>query len=319
MMQKMKIINSISDIELSDSVGITIGNFDGTHLGHRELLASIKDDCEKNGLKLLLITFNPHPVLILNPQHNYLINTYEEKSDLIGGLGIDYYLEIPFSRDFSTLGAAEFLDNFILQNASVKKMYLGHDFCFGTKKEGDFDFAANYCKEKMVEVVSLDSFKLKNNIVSSTKIRNLIKAGDVDLAKDYLGRDFFIMGRVIRGEGRGRKIGFPTANLSYFPFRLIPSRGVYITQTEYKGNLFYSLTNIGINPTFNGASDIHVETHLIDFSLDIYGDVLKINFIKKLREEVKFASVDDLVKQINHDVLAAKSFFVENPSYTETG
>jgi riboflavin kinase / FMN adenylyltransferase len=286
-------------------IGITIGNFDGVHLGHQRILQNIKKKCEKEGLAFVVITFTPHPLVILKNQKNFLISSYGERRKRIQSTGADFIHELEFTRDFSTLLPEDFLAKYILKTGKVQKIFLGYDFAFGANKSGDHNFVKKYCEEQRseIEVIVLDEFKQAEKIVSSSLVRKTILAGNLEEAAGYLGRNFQLCGRVIKGEGRGKMIGFPTANIEIPRERILPPFGVYATLVEYKGGRYLSLTNIGNNPTFKNDNEINFETHLLDFDEDIYGEEINIFFIKKIRDEVKFESVNDLITQIGKDVL----------------
>ena len=291
------------------NIHVTIGNFDGVHLGHREFLNQIKKDCIQDNVKFVIITFVPHPLQILKSHTGFLINTYEERRELLASVGADYLFEIDFTRDFSTLPPEVFLEKFIFSFAGIAKIYLGHDFAFGANKSGGFNVAKAFCDSRKTQLVLQQEYKINNNPVSSTEVRTVIQNGYVQNASQLLGREYFISGRVIKGEGRGKKIGFPTANLGYSKELIIPAKGVYITNVKIKNIIYNSITNIGINPTFNTGYEIHVESHLLDFTQDIYGDEIRVSFIKKLRDERKFPSVNDLVNQIGIDIKLAREYF----------
>ena len=305
----IKKIEELKEIYSEENVQVTIGNFDGVHLGHREFLLKIKNDCKKQKAKFVVITFVPHPVQILKAQAGFLINTYIERRELLESCGVDYLLEIDFTRDFSTLLPGEFLDRYVFSFSGTRKIYLGHDFAFGANKSGDYHLAQKLCENKKITLVLQDEYRLDNHSISSSTIRQVIVNGDLEEASELLGRNYYLSGRVIKGQGRGKQIGFPTANLDFSNDLLIPARGVYITQTQISGMNYNSLTNIGYNPTFNQGHEINIETHLLDFNRDIYGDVIKVVFLKKLREEKKFSSVNELIAQIDIDVSIAKAFF----------
>lgn len=305
----MKIINNISEIHQSENIFFTIGNFDGVHLGHQQFLKKIKDESRKNNSKFLAVTFVPHPSFVLKNQHSYLINTYEERRVFLEKMGVEYLYEIDFNRDLSTMAPGEFLDKYLFVHKGIKKMFLGHDFAFGANKSGDFHFVENYCKGKNIELIIQDEYKFNERNVSSSVIRNLITSGQLDDVPKILGREFSLSGRVIKGAGRGKQIGFPTANLGYEKECIVPAIGVYITKTHFKEMTYFSVTNVGKNPTFNDGNEIHIETHLLDFNVDIYGEKLNVSFVKKLRDEKKFSSVNELIQQIKTDVLLVKDFF----------
>jgi riboflavin kinase / FMN adenylyltransferase len=308
----MIIIKKIEELEKNyneDKLQVTIGNFDGVHVGHREFLSRIADDCKKSKSKFVVVTFIPHPVQILKAQSGFLINTYSERRELLAECGVDYLLEIDFTRDFSTLSPETFLKNYIFAIPGVHKIYLGHDFAFGANKSGDHKLAKDYCEKVNVQLILQDEFKCQGEVVSSSVIRSSIQKGEMEKVRSFLGRNYFLSGRVIKGQGRGRQIGFPTANMEYDKELMIPAGGVYITQTRIKDMVYNSVTNIGINPTFNMGHAINIETHLLDFSRDIYGEELRVSFLKKLRDEKKFSSVNDLIAQIDHDVKVAREYF----------
>lgn len=305
----LKQISELKNLYNEDKIEITIGNFDGVHLGHREFLSRIHNDCKKTKSKFIVVTFVPHPVQILKAQTGFLINTFTERRELLAQCGVDYLLEIDFTRDFSTLLPEDFLEKYIFAFAGIEKIYLGHDFVFGANKSGDFKLAKNLCEKKLVSLILQDEFKLDNHSISSSVVRTSITAGDIEKANSLLGRSYFLSGRVIKGQGRGRQIGFPTANMDYDKELIIPAKGVYVTQTSIKDMIYNSVTNIGINPTFNMGQVINVETHLLDFNRDIYGEEMRVSFLKKLRDEKKFSSVNDLIAQIELDAQHAKDYF----------
>ncbi len=305
----VKDLKELKSIYNENKVHVTIGNFDGVHLGHREFLHQIKKDCIQDHAKFVIVTFVPHPLKILKAHSGFLINTYEERRELLASCGADYLLEIDFTRDFSTLTPEEFLSKYIFSFEGISKVYLGHDFAFGANKSGDFHVAKAFCEKKKTSLMLQQEYKIKSASVSSTEVRNAILAGDIPKANELLGRNYFLSGRVIKGEGRGKKIGYPTANLGYDKELIIPAKGVYVTQVKIKDMTYNSVTNIGVNPTFNTGYDVHVESHLLDFTQDIYGDEIRVSFIKKLRDEKKFPSVNDLVEQITIDADLAREYF----------
>ncbi len=299
----MELIKSIKEVDRP--FGVTIGNFDGVHLGHRAMLGEIKEDCKNLGLELVVITFNPHPIQILRPRENFLINSYDERRQLIEDEGVQYFLEINFTRDFSTLGPEEFLNDYI-QSENLKKIFLGYDFAFGANKQGDAGFVEKYSKDRNLDFKILDEFVASEKGVSSSKVREQLKSGNVEVARKLLGRDFYVSGRIVKGEGRGKIIGFPTANISYDEARIIPQRGVYATRTIYRDQTYFSVTNVGLNPTFCERDSLSVETHLLDFENDIYGEFIKVEFVKRIRDEKKFSSVNELVGQIKKDAVESR-------------
>lgn len=309
----MKILQNLLDIPKVDGkypeVGLTIGNFDGVHIGHRQLLQKIKAECKGKNLKFVVVTFVPHPQKILQPEkERFLISSYEHRRRLLKQLGVDYLVEMKFTRDFSTLSAECFLKDHLLIYPGLKDFYLGYDFAFGANKEGGYDLVKEICRPLNVEVEIQPKFEFKGKVVSSSLIREKITTGLVDEVDEILARPFHMEGLVIKGEGRGKKIGFPTANIQVSPDLIVPAKGVYVTRTIYNGMTFNSVTNIGNNPTFKDTHQLHIETNLFDFDSDIYGEMLDIQFLKKVRDERKFPTVNDLVSQIKADVDFAKKY-----------
>ncbi len=305
----MKIIEQLNAIDKNIEVGVVVGNFDGVHVGHQRLLKSILEDCKKEKLELVVVTFVPHPLQILSPANHTLLNSYKDRRALLSEQGVNYLCEIDFTRDFSTLSPTEFLERFLKNAKSVKKIYLGHDFHFGANKAGGIKIIDKFCQENKINFKQEKEFKFKNSNVSSTVIRKKISQGEIEQVSELLGRNFFITGNIIKGDGRGKKIGFPTANIDFFHDRLIPKRGVYITQTMSDGMIYNSVTNIGFHPTFNESKKLIIETHILDFDLDIYGEDIVVYFMKYIREEKKFTSVNDLIKQINLDITTTEKYY----------
>lgn len=308
----MKVLDNLLDLTAADygtpGIGLTIGNFDGVHVGHQQLLKKIKRDCEAKDLKFVVVTFVPHPQKILQPEKDrFLINSYDQRRQLLEAIGVDYLVEMKFTRDFSTLPPEEFLDKYLLSYSGLKNFYLGYDFAFGANKQGGFDLAKSLCQTRSVHVEIQSKFELDGIVVSSSRIRQKLSEGALTEADKLLGRPFHLEGVVVKGEGRGKKIGFPTANIQVSPDLIIPSNGVYITRTIYKEMTFQSVTNIGHNPTFKDSQVTHIETNLFDFDTDIYGETLEILFLGKIRDERKFPTVNDLISQIRADVEKAKN------------
>ncbi len=307
----MQITTSLPEIKNDQGqaipIGLTIGNFDGVHAGHRQLLEKIRLECQKNNLSFVVVTFIPHPQKILQPEkERFLLNSYEKRRELLSALGVNYLVELKFTRDFSTLPPETFMKNHLFNYEGLRNFYLGYDFAFGANKQGGHDLATEICRPRGINVEIQPKFELSGQVVSSTSIRELLLGGKVDEATKYLGRTFHLEGVVIKGEGRGKKIGFPTANIQVSPDLIVPQNGVYVTRTRYQNMTYQSVTNIGFNPTFKEGRQVHIETNIFDFDTDIYGEQLEIEFITKLRDEKKFPTVNDLIDQIRTDVETAR-------------
>jgi riboflavin kinase/FMN adenylyltransferase len=312
----MKILQSLLEIPKLNGdfpeIGLTIGNFDGVHLGHRELLKKIKETCLAKELIFVVVTFVPHPNKILRPEkERFLINSYFQRRKLLQSLGVDYLVEMNFTRDFSTLTADEFLQKHLLVYPNLKDFYLGYDFAFGANKSGGSEIVKSLCMPAHIEVEVQPKFQFNNTVVSSSLIRDSLVNGHIHHVEELLSRPFHFEGVVIKGEGRGKKIGYPTANIQVSSDVIVPQKGVYITRTKYNHMTYNSITNIGNNPTFKDTDHLHVETNIFDFESDIYGESLDVEFLHKIREEKKFPTVNDLIAQIKADVLFAKNYFLD--------
>jgi riboflavin kinase/FMN adenylyltransferase len=289
---------------------VTVGNFDGVHLGHQELIRRVKSHASLIGGTAVAVTFRPHPHFVIRPSREpHLINTYEEKCELLGRYGADIVVEQPFDREFSNTTPEKFVDEFLLGRLATKVLYLGYDFAFGRERAGSVDVLRELAAARGVEIHVLPALQLDGRTISSSGIRKDLDAGDMNAASRGLGRPFFLRGLVWRGEGRGRTIGVPTANLKT-ENRRYPRVGVYATRTLWRGLSYQSISNIGYNPTFKGdGSDLplKIETHLFDFNEDMYGDEIQVDFYEYLRPEKKFAGVNELLAQIREDSAAARA------------
>ncbi|MBY0316142.1 MAG: bifunctional riboflavin kinase/FAD synthetase [Bdellovibrionales bacterium] len=304
----MKIFKSIDDVKnaVGESVaGLTIGNFDGVHRGHQSLIQELKATASAG--PLAVITFDPHPVEILTGISVERIFKVKEQMRFLAELGIDYTFVIPFDAAMAQVKAKEFLDRFIFDIFKPKTMVVGYDFVFGHKREGTIHILQSHAISKNCKVLQVPPLKLNNEIVSSTAIRECLRAGDIEKANRFLGRTFFIEGQVLKGYQRGRKLGIPTANLGV-DRTVIPQSGVYTTRISIDGREYTSVTNIGHNPTFANQQRT-IETHILDFDQDIYGKVVRLFFYSRVREEKKFSSLDELKQAITHDIDHSRNYF----------
>lgn len=309
----MQLVKKISDLKVLRPLGVAIGNFDGVHFGHQCFLLEMIRQCRRGGLDVLLITFLPHPLEILSPEPFYLLSSYEEKRQMLERLGVDHLLELPFTRDFSSLSPKLFMDQVLFAIPNIRKIFLGHDFSFGANRAGTIEDCKQRALRESVDIIVQDQFLKEGQRVSSSMIRDALFQGDVQCAQGFLDRPYSLCGRVIKGDGRGRTIHFPTANLEYLPKRLTPRSGVYVTKTTYGNSVFQSVTNIGRRPTFKDSDPNIVETHLFDFDKDIYGEEIKIEFFSFLRGEKKFSSANELILQIREDVNKCQKYFEDHP------
>lgn len=310
----MKIISSLGEIPQHERLAITIGNFDGFHLGHQDLIKNFKNECQRLKCQSVVMTFNPHPQQIINTNHSFrMLYSHEHKIEFLKKSGIDYVVVISFDRDFSTLSPQQFLEKYIFIHSELKAIFLGYDFVFGSNKAGTLEIIQSYVKSVLknnqLELKRLPEFKVDGTVVSSSRIRDCLQNSQIKKANKFLGRAFSVEGIVTKGDGRGRTIGFPTANISHDPILQLPHGGVYITQTTTSGLVFQSVTNIGSKPTFSDSLQNNIETHIFDFNSMIYGESISVEFLEKIRDEKKFNNVNELIEQIRLDCTVAKNYF----------
>ncbi len=303
----MKIYTDLEQIQ--DKVPnpfVTIGNFDGVHLGHQKLFSEIVNKARKSNGTSVAITFDPHPLKFLKPGVIRLISTLEHKKELIQQAGIDILVIIPFTADFARITAADFVRRVLVGTIGVRELVVGYDYAFGRGRQGDISFLKARGREYGFSVIRIDALYEKGLLVSSSRIRQLIAEGQMGDVCRFLGRYYQIRGQVQMGRQRGGKeVGFPTANLSISEEDLCPKRGVYVIQVIHNGQIYGGVANIGYNPTF-GGNKLVAETHIFDFDDDIYDQSIKINLLRYLRGEKKFTGVEALAAQIRIDIVTAK-------------
>ena len=285
---------------------VTIGNFDGVHLGHRFIFRRLVEEAHREGRPAVAISFDPHPKMVLHPERRpfYLITSPEEKIGLLAGLGIDAFILIPFSLEYARTTAEEFVRGILWERLRIWRILIGHDYTFGRGKEGNEAFLTEAGRRLGFEVEVMNAFCVGDTVISSTKIREALLAGDVRFAATLLGRPYNLGGRVIYGNQRGVRLGFPTANIA--PDKeLVPAHGVYAVRVLRKGKSHDGILNIGFNPTFADKKR-SVEVHIFDFQKDIYGESLEILFIERIRDEVRFESPEKLIAQIDRDIARAR-------------
>ncbi len=284
---------------------VTVGNFDGVHLGHQMLFAEVVGRAHHHDGTSVVVTFDPHPLKVLRPDSIRLISTTQQKIELIEKAGIDVLVIIPFDRDFAATTAHDFVEDILVRTIGVKELVVGYDYAFGRGRTGNIDFLKARGQEKGFPVTVIEPYYEGGMLVSSTKIRQLVAMGRMRDVRTLLGRYYQIRGEVQRGKQRGgREIGFPTANLRISEEDLCPKRGVYVTQVIYDGKCYGAVSNIGYNPTF-GENRLVAETHIFDFDDDIYGKPIRINLLRHLRGERKFKGTDELAAQIRQDIKVA--------------
>lgn len=303
----MQVIDGIRNLTspLGGSV-LTIGNFDGVHLGHQVLLNRVVTLARESKVPSVVMTFEPHPVKVLHPDRKLMrIFDFEDQRKCLEAAGIDQLVVEPFSREFSQVGAERYLSEWIYRPFSPKAVIVGYDFSFGAERKGSIEFLRSRSSELGITVEVIPPVKVDGELCSSTRIRQALEVGDVALARQLLGRYFYAEGLVERGAGRGRTIGIPTANLRTTA-ETLPRQGVYGVFAVTRHGRYKAVVNIGSNPTFIHSGHISVEAHLFDFTDDIYGEELKLEFVDRIRDERKFSSADELVKQIRLDIEKAR-------------
>ncbi len=302
----MQIIKTFRDeSKISQGSVVTIGNFDGIHLGHQALINKAVRLSRNLGLESIVVTFDPHPIEVINPSIEFeYISSLDDDTDFLENLGVDKLIVIPFSNEVSSLSAEQFL-SVLFDMLSPQIIVVGTNHRFGNDRQGDIDTLLYFaeCRDIMIKIV--EPVQIDGQIVSSTRIRSLIKEGYIEKANKMLGRNFRLSGRVVQGAKRGVSLGFPTANL-VFHKRVLPSPGVYSTISRILDKKYKSATYIGKSPTFAGKI-IQVETHIMGFNQYIYNQTLKVDFVAKIRDDIQFNNRIDLVKQIRQDVREAET------------
>lgn len=305
----MKIYEGLNNIPLIPNPVVTSGTFDGVHLGHQKILNRIREIARKIEGETVIITFWPHPRLVLYPDEHKLrlLSTFEEKTKLLRSFGIDHLITIPFTKEFSQLSSQDFIEKVLIEKIKTKKLVIGYDHRFGKNREGSFEYLKENNSEFSFDLEEISRQDVDEIGVSSTKIRTALVTGNVTTATNYLGRPYELNGLVIKGQQIGRSIGFPTANV-HIPndYKLIPMDGVYAVDTFVNGSLFKAMLNIGNRPTVGGTKKT-VEAHLFDFQGDLYDKQITIYLREFLREEKKFENLEELKKQLVVDQKMAKS------------
>ena len=312
----MKIYNHLSEFKKLANAVTTIGTFDGVHFGHQKIIKRLCELAKATGGESVILTFFPHPRMIIDPENQDLkmINTINEKAETLEALGVDHLIITPFTRDFSNLSAPEYIKNILIDTIGTKRIIVGYDHRFGKDREGGMPELENFAGTYDYDIEVIQEQDVNDVAVSSTKIRKALLDGDVALAAKYLGYFFSISGPVIKGDKIGRTIGYPTANIFVEEtYKLIPSDGIYAVTVELPANgsrsvLYKGMAYIGQRPTINGMTR-NIEVNIFDFSQEIYGQNIKMTFLKFLRHDVKFTGLDALKEQLKLDKEATLAFF----------
>lgn len=305
----MKEYYDISEFNCPKGTVVTIGTFDGVHLGHKSILKRVVEAARINDLESVLLTFYPHPRMILqNDDSLRLLNTLDEKKELLRAIGIDHMVIHPFTKEFSRLTAVEYVRDILVNQLHAQKIIIGYDHRFGRNRTADINDLREYGSTYHFEVEEISAKELDDVTISSTKIRNALWDGDVETANNYLGYNYMINGTIVPGRGIGKNLGFPTANLQVDKYyKLIPKHGVYITQARIEGTLYHGLTSIGTNPTV-GGSKATIETYFMGIDEDLYQRHITLEFLSWIREEKTFDSIVELQSAIAEDEKKARQY-----------
>lgn len=300
----MKVYRSLDNYNIKNTF-LSIGTFDGLHLGHQKLINRLVELAKTKNAPTTLLTFWPHPKIVLsnNSSDIKLLNTINERISLIEKLGVDNLIIFPFTKEFSKFSAKDFIKKILISQIKIKGLVIGYDHSFGHKKNNEIISISAEAKKHDFYLEKIKAFVQENTTISSTEIRNALSIGNIELTKKYLSYNYQFSGTVIHGKRIGNKIGFPTANIKIDEeYKLIPAKGVYAVKVHIKNNIHYGMMNIGCKPTINNSlKEISIEVNIFDFNENIYGKEVKIIFLARIRDERKFASLDELKKQLQKD------------------
>jgi len=313
MVNKVKVHTSIAAYDGNAPAVVTIGTFDGVHIGHKEIIKRLNDVAAKENLESVVLTFFPHPRMVLQKESEIkLINTIAERKEILSKTGLKHLIIHPFTSQFSRLTALEFVRDILVKKLHVKKIIIGYDHRFGRNRTATIDDLKLFGNQYGFEVEEISAQQLDAVSVSSTKIRKALAEGDIQTANAYLGYPYTLHGTIVKGKGIGHKLGYPTANLKIAEaYKLIPKNGVYVARSAINGKKVFGLTSIGTNPTVGGTSQT-IETFFLDTDCDLYGSTITIEMLTKIRNEEKFASVEALQSAIKKDESFARNFLAEN-------
>jgi riboflavin kinase / FMN adenylyltransferase len=299
----LKIYRNIEDFPKIEFPVVTIGTFDGVHVGHQQIIKRMIEVAKKNNGETVLVTFSPHPRLVIHAdsQNLKVINTQDRKYQLMEQFGIDHLVEIPFTKEFSKTSSNDFIENIIVKGLGTRKLIIGYDHHFGKNRMGDYNKLFDLGLKYGFKVEKVNAQSVNNINVSSTKIRKALEEGKIKVANQLLGYEYSITGKVVEGNKIGRKIGFPTANIDLLDqYKLITANGVYACRAKWNGKFFNGMSNIGVRPTVNHG-ELTIEINIFDFKENLYGQEITIFFVDRIRDEIKFANIEKLRLQLIKD------------------
>lgn len=305
----MKIFHSINEFHSDKKTILTLGTFDGVHIGHAAILKKLTQNTRNGEFESTVLTFFPHPRMVLQGKSDLkLLNTINEKIELLEKIGIENLIIHPFDESFAQLSAEEFVKSILVDQLHIQKIIIGYDHRFGKNRTANIDDLMVFGKQYDFEVEQLSAQEIDAISISSTKIRTALEEGNIHLANEYLGYAYFLSGTVVKGRQLGRTIGFPTANIKLEEeYKLVPKNGVYVVRAEIEGKLIFGMMNIGFNPTVEGKTKT-IEVHFFDFNADIYDSRIKIAILLRIRSEKKFESVELLINQLKEDQIFSKQY-----------
>jgi len=309
----MKIFNGFEELTTIKNAVLTIGTFDGVHIGHQKILQKLQEEAYKIDGETVLFTFYPHPRMVLNPTNHglKLIQTQEEKIEKLKKIGLENLIVQPFTSEFSNLSAKDFVEKFLIEKLNVKKLVIGHDHQFGKNREGTLEFLKEMSIKHNFEITEIPAQEINEVNISSTKVRKAIESGDIDVANAYLGVPFELNGVVVKGKQLGRTIGFPTANIELqSDIKILPKKGVYAVEIQLSDFTYYiGMMNIGNRPTISNELKETIEVNIFDFDQSIYSIEIKVKLFGRIRDEFKFDSIEKLKEQLTKDEKTCRNYF----------
>jgi len=299
----IQVFRKLSDIKYDKNTVLTLGTFDGIHLGHQQIISAVVEKAKKNKMRNFVLTFDPHPRKVLSKDDKvYLLSSLEEKVEIFTKLGVENIFVIEFTKEFSQQPAEQFITDFLVNGTGVSEIVIGYDHHFGKGRGGNADTLTSIGLESGFKINIIQPYKLNDIILSSTKVRNTLSEGDVASAVKMLGRSYKFAGTVVGGDMRGRELGYPTANIQLdYPEKLLPLIGIYAVKVILHNQIYNGLLSIGRRPTFYEDGEVVSEVYIYDFNRQIYGDKISIELVERLRGEEKFNSTDELIAQMNKD------------------
>ena len=302
---------SLDDVFVTDS-WLSIGTFDGVHRGHQEIIRQLTHGAHQNHKPAVVVTFYPHPAKVLGKREGrYYLSTPEERAEDLGNLGVDIVISHPFNHEIAQLSAEEFIQR-LKNKLNFSELIVGYDFALGRNREGNVKRLEELSARYKYSLKVVPALKIDGEIVSSSLLRKILAAGDIEKVNKLLGKPFRLRGKIITGDGRGRSLGIPTANLEILAERVVPLEGVYVCRAELHNHKIGAVVNVGVRPTFEeNPVAPRVEAHLLDFDDDVYGEVITLEFLHRIREERKFPSKDELIKQIQQDIILSRQYLLQ--------